>query len=71
MNQAALNKVKENKEQGNKSLWRVSSTLFTQVRMDEVLEPMHQFCTAESMRKYPPTLCYEQVSDELKHIELL
>jgi len=55
----------------DKSAWRVSSTLFSQIRLDKKLKPLHQFHTPENLEKYPETLCYDQVADELKEIGLL
>jgi isopenicillin N synthase-like dioxygenase len=55
----------------NQSLWRVSSTLFSQISSDEVLEPLAPFNkSAEALKKYPPVDCGEQVRAELRAINL-
>ena len=66
----AIDMAEENKKVG-KSAWRVSSTLFSQVRLDKKQLPLHQFKNPENVEKYPETLCYDQVADELKAIGLL
>lgn len=54
-----------------KSLWRVSSTLFSQITADEVLQPLTPFdASAEARAKYPPIDCGEQVRAELRAINL-
>jgi isopenicillin N synthase-like dioxygenase len=66
-----LASIEKAKAAGKSNLWRVSSTLFSQMRYDSILEPLEQFSTAENLKKYPPTLTYEQVEEELRHIGLL
>jgi hypothetical protein len=63
---AAVDKAKE----AHKSLWRVSSTLFSHVASDKTLEPLGQFATAQSLKKYPPITAGEQVEEELRLIQL-
>lgn len=63
----AVEKAKEAK----KSLWRVSSTMFSTINYRVVLEPLPKFADHESVEKYPPILCYDQVSQELHAIGLL
>ena len=36
--------------------WRVSSTLFSQIRKDVVLQPLGRFANPESQKKYPAVL---------------
>ena len=55
----------------NKCLWRISSTMFSSVRNDLMLYPLEKFATREANKKYPPILCYDQVMEELRAIELL
>ena len=64
---------KENKEAGHDKhkLWRVSSTLFSQIRQNVILEPIGKYKTAESSKKYPPILTRDQVAEELKAISLM
>ena len=50
----------------NKSLWRVSSTLFSHLRSDEWLEPLPQF----KNDAYPRIKVGEQVKRELQSLEL-
>jgi hypothetical protein len=53
-----------------RSLWRVSSTLFSHINSDQELKPVGQFATPESLAKYPPILTGHQVEEELKLIKL-
>ncbi len=41
-------KAIESAKKANKSLWRVSSTLFCQIKMTQTLEPLYQFCTTDN-----------------------
>jgi hypothetical protein len=66
----ATQKVIEQRKSEGKSLWRVSSTLFSHTSSDETLEPLGHFATPEAMAKYPPILAGNQVLNELSHIEL-
>jgi hypothetical protein len=54
-----------------KILWRVSSTLFSQIRQNTILEPLGKYKTEESSKKYPPILTRDQVANELKAISLM
>jgi isopenicillin N synthase-like dioxygenase len=54
----------------NRPPWRVSSTFFGHIGLDEELRPLEYFENTESMKKYPPTLAGDQVMDELKKINL-
>jgi isopenicillin N synthase-like dioxygenase len=62
----AIEKAKAEK----KSLWRVSSTLFSHVASDNTLQPIEKFRTKESLEKYPPTKAGTQVQNELNAIKL-
>lgn len=53
-----------------KSLWRVSSTLFSHIASDNTLEPVGHFANADSLSKYPPTKAGTQVKAELDAIAL-
>lgn len=52
-------------------LWRVSSTLFSQIRQNVTLEPIGKYKTPESIKKYPSILTRDQVAEELKAINLM
>jgi len=62
----AADKAREEK----RSLWRVSSTLFSHIASDNILEPLGIFSTEESRKKYPPTKTGDQVQQELAMIKL-
>jgi len=53
-----------------KSVWRVSSTLFSHVASDKLLQPVVGKLSKESLEQYPPILAGKQVSDELALIKL-
>jgi len=59
------------KEDNKHKLWRVSSTLFSQIRQNVILEPLGKYRTNESLNKYPPILTRDQVAEELKSISLM
>jgi len=52
------------------SLWRVSSTLFGHLQSDHVLKPLPPFDTPAANAAYPAKFVGEQVSEELKAINL-
>lgn len=66
-------KLKENEKLkfDKNKLWRVSSTLFSQIRQNVVLEPIGKYKTNETIKKYPPILTRDQVAEELKAIKLM
>jgi hypothetical protein len=45
-----------------KSLWRVSSTLFSHIQSDQILQPLGQYATPESTAKYLPKMAGQQVN---------
>uniref|UniRef100_A0A1D1ZZ37 Isopenicillin N synthase-like Fe(2+) 2OG dioxygenase domain-containing protein n=1 Tax=Auxenochlorella protothecoides TaxID=3075 RepID=A0A1D1ZZ37_AUXPR len=51
-------------------LWRVSSTVFSQIGSDCLLRPLGPFATEAACAAYPDTLCGEQVKAELAAINL-
>jgi hypothetical protein len=59
------------KEEEKKSLWRVSSTLFAQIRQNVILEPLGKYKNEQTMKKFPPILTRDQVANELKAISLM
>lgn len=58
-------------EDQKKILWRVSSTLFSQIRQNVLLEPIGKYRNENSIKKYPPILTRDQVANELKAINLM
>ena len=65
--------MQENKKigQDKHKLWRVSSTLFSQIRQNVILEPLGNFKNEETSKKYPPILTRDQVAAELEAINLM
>ncbi|XP_042479474.1 uncharacterized protein LOC122060450 [Macadamia integrifolia] len=57
-------------QQQNRSLWRVSSTLFAQIASDAVLKPLGRFADSSIAGKYPPICAGEFVEKELAVINL-
>ncbi|KAI3740027.1 hypothetical protein L2E82_30444 [Cichorium intybus] len=56
--------------QENRSLWRVSSTLFSHIASDAVLKPLGHFAQSPLADKYPPICAGEFVEQELSVINL-
>ncbi|OMO69809.1 hypothetical protein CCACVL1_19256 [Corchorus capsularis] len=54
----------------NRSLWRVSSTLFAHIASDAVLKPLSHFAESHIASKYPPIPAGEFVEQELAVINL-
>ncbi|KAJ4711664.1 2-oxoglutarate (2OG) and Fe(II)-dependent oxygenase superfamily protein [Melia azedarach] len=54
----------------NRSLWRVSSTLFAHIASDAVLKPLGHFAESPLASKYPPICAGEFVEEELAVINL-
>ena len=52
------------------SAWRISSTMFTTVNHDIVLEPLGNFKAQPKASDYPPVKAGQQVADELAKIGL-
>jgi len=63
---AAAVKAKE----AGRSLWRISSTMFSHVASDNTLQPIAHFGNPEALRNYPPTKAGKQVQEELNAIKL-
>ena len=63
-------KYNDNFESKGKDQWRVSSTLFSHIRHNVLLEPKKQFRTPEALEKYKPLTSYELLEEELKAINL-
>lgn len=64
-------KAAEKAKEEGRSLWRVSSTMFSSVHYDEILEPCDIFATPDALLKYPAVRAHDQVAAELKAIGLL
>ncbi|XP_038977147.1 uncharacterized protein LOC120107779 [Phoenix dactylifera] len=56
--------------QQNRSLWRVSSTLFAHIASDATLQPLGHFAEAPHASKYPPICAGDFVEQELAVINL-
>jgi len=54
----------------HRSLWRVSSTLFSHIASDKYLKPLAHFKTEKSEKIYPNILAGNQVEEELNMIKL-
>ncbi|KAK6928691.1 Non-hem dioxygenase N-terminal domain [Dillenia turbinata] len=54
----------------NRSLWRVSSTLFAHIASDAILKPLGHFAEILLASKYPPMCAGEYVEQELAVINL-
>lgn len=65
-----LNAVDKARQAGG-SLWRVSSTLFSHVASDKVLDVLPKFSSADKAATYPTILAGDQVSEELSNINLV
>eukprot|EP01038_Epipyxis_sp_PR26KG_P005987 gene5987-8244_t len=58
------------RKEANKSLWRVSSTLFGHIQSDQVLEPLPPFSNSSTITEFPPLKAGHQVLNELQAINL-
>jgi len=66
---ATISAIKRAKEE-KRSLWRVSSTLFSHVASDNHLTPVGHFKSSPNASKYPKITAGQQVSEELAAIKL-
>lgn len=64
-----VKKIEERKKD-NKSLWRVSSTLFSTINYNEDLYPLEPFQNSPKSKNYQRVNCLDYVEDELKEIKL-
>jgi len=64
--QAAIDRAQKE----GRSLWRVSSTLFSHVASDKELKPLGGFASTETAKLYPNVLAGDQVAEELGLIKL-
>jgi len=61
----------ERRKKQNHCLWRVSSTFFTHIASDNILQPLGHFANLPDVAKqYPATEAGEQVRQELRLINL-
>jgi isopenicillin N synthase-like dioxygenase len=67
---ATLEAIQRAKKEG-RSLWRVSSTLFSGLRYDQEMKPLALFRKGAEASKYPPINVGKFVEEELKMISLL
>lgn len=65
-----LEAIERAKAQG-KSLWRISSTMFTNVRYEVEMKPFARFAGLPEAKNYPPVRTYDFVLDELKAITIV
>jgi len=54
----------------SRSLWRVSSTLFSHISSDKILQPLGPFATPETMEKYPPIAAGAHLLAELAAVKV-
>jgi hypothetical protein len=65
-----LKTIEKRREEG-RSLWRISSTLFSHIASDVILQPLAHFADAPgAAAEYPPKPAGVQVADELAAINL-
>ena len=62
--------VMKTRKAANKSMWRVSSTLFGHIQSDQILTPLPPFDTPEALAKWSAIPAGEQVRNELMAINL-
>lgn len=67
---ANTKKVIEDKRAKGESLWRVSSTLFSNIQSDQMLEPLAPYDTKEAKDKWPSIKAGHMVQRELEAISL-
>eukprot|EP01130_Rhizamoeba_saxonica_P018693 TRINITY_DN943_c0_g1_i2.p1 TRINITY_DN943_c0_g1~~TRINITY_DN943_c0_g1_i2.p1 ORF type:complete len:246 (-),score=56.93 TRINITY_DN943_c0_g1_i2:27-764(-) len=67
INSRTVEQIAESKE-ANRSLWRISSTMFNHIASDELLTP--KIGSEEEISKYPPILAGDHVARELDKITL-
>ena len=65
-----VEKAKDKAIQEGRIPWRVSSTLFSHIRGDVMLEPIGKFATPEAKKQYKPILAHDHMMEELKDIKL-
>ena len=60
----------EKASQIGRSLWRVSSTLFSHIASDRILQPLGPFATPGTLMKYPPITAGAHLIGELTAVRL-
>jgi hypothetical protein len=63
-------KVIDRRRAAKESLWRVSSTCFSQIASDQLLYPLEPFNSPSAMEQFPPIKTGHQVQHELEMISL-
>jgi hypothetical protein len=63
-------RVIDRKRAAGESLWRVSSTCFSQIASDQLLYPLEPFNTPAAEAQFPPIKTGHQVQHELEMISL-
>ena len=61
----------EQAKQTGQSLWRVSSTMFTHIASDQILQPLKSFENPQTMGKYPPMKAGTQILAELAAVNII
>lgn len=64
-------KAVEKAKKENRSTWRVSSTMFSHIRSNAILEPLGKFSSEESRKLYPKTTGEEYTIKEFSYINLI
>ena len=64
-------KAAEKARKEKRSLWRVSSTMFSHIRSEAVLEPLQKYSTEVSRKLYPKTTGEEYTIKEFSYINLI
>lgn len=60
----------EEAHRNGRSLWRVSSTMFSHIASDNILQPLKPFATPEAVKKYPPITAGAHLLAELAAVNL-
>lgn len=60
----------DRQRQQGRPLWRISSTLFSHIASDQVLQPLGKFKASPFVANYPQIQAGKQVEEELKFISL-
>lgn len=69
VNENTIKAIEKAKEEG-RCLWRISSTLFSHLNSDSIMEPLAHFKNEKDADKYPPIQTGEFVTRELRAINL-
>ena len=69
VNENTVETINKRREEG-KSLWRISSTLFSHIASDQMLEPLPPYDTDAAKAKYPSKYTGDFVREELSVLAL-